>query len=116
MVWLLLAAWLALIGVTDAFDLGHARTLSSFRNVRSASRCRPVCTEVISPFDGGSSRGAGPVQGPLALTAENVELVLEEMRPYLMADGGNVALRDIDGATVSKAEHFVVLSGAWWKT
>ena len=38
--------------------------------------------------------------GPLPLTLENVELVLDDMRPYLIADGGNVAVRDIDGATV----------------
>ncbi|XP_062203428.1 nifU-like protein 1, chloroplastic [Phragmites australis] len=32
----------------------------------------------------------------LPLTAENVELVLDEVRPYLMADGGDVALQEID--------------------
>ncbi|OEL20155.1 NifU-like protein 2, chloroplastic [Dichanthelium oligosanthes] len=36
----------------------------------------------------------------LPLTAENVELVLDEVRPYLMADGGNVALHEIDGNVV----------------
>ena len=34
------------------------------------------------------------------LTAENVELVLDQVRPYLMADGGNVALHEIDGNVV----------------
>ncbi len=36
----------------------------------------------------------------LALTSENVETVLEEMRPYLMADGGNVELVELDGPVV----------------
>jgi Fe-S cluster biogenesis protein NfuA len=36
----------------------------------------------------------------LALTNDNVEKVLDEMRPYLMADGGNVELVDIDGPIV----------------
>jgi Fe-S cluster biogenesis protein NfuA len=36
----------------------------------------------------------------LALTNENVETVLDEMRPYLMADGGNVELVEIDGPVV----------------
>lgn len=36
----------------------------------------------------------------LALTSENVEQVLDEMRPYLMADGGNVELVEIDGPVV----------------
>lgn len=36
----------------------------------------------------------------LPLTAENVESVLDEIRPYLIADGGNVALHEIDGNVV----------------
>ncbi|WAS04032.1 NifU family protein [Gloeomargaritales cyanobacterium VI4D9] len=36
----------------------------------------------------------------LALTTDNVEKVLDEMRPYLMADGGNVELVEIDGPIV----------------
>jgi Fe-S cluster biogenesis protein NfuA len=36
----------------------------------------------------------------LPLTVENVEKVLDEMRPYLMADGGNVELVEIDGPVV----------------
>jgi Fe-S cluster biogenesis protein NfuA len=36
----------------------------------------------------------------LALTNDNVETVLDEMRPYLMADGGNVELVEIEGPIV----------------
>ncbi|XP_073027433.1 nifU-like protein 2, chloroplastic [Primulina eburnea] len=36
----------------------------------------------------------------LPLTADNVESVLDEIRPYLIADGGNVALHEIDGNVV----------------
>lgn len=36
----------------------------------------------------------------LALTSDNVETVLDELRPYLMADGGNVELVDIEGPIV----------------
>jgi Fe-S cluster biogenesis protein NfuA len=36
----------------------------------------------------------------LALTSENVENVLNEMRPYLMADGGNVELVELEGPIV----------------
>ncbi|KAG0479913.1 hypothetical protein HPP92_010771 [Vanilla planifolia] len=36
----------------------------------------------------------------LPLTEENVEMVLEEVRPSLMADGGNVVLHEIDGLVV----------------
>ncbi|XP_042482913.1 nifU-like protein 3, chloroplastic [Macadamia integrifolia] len=46
---------------------------------------------------------AGTVVVPsclLPLTEENVEKVLEEVRPGLMVDGGNVALHEIDGLVV----------------
>ena len=36
----------------------------------------------------------------MALTPDNVETVLDEMRPYLIADGGNVELVELDGPTV----------------
>ena len=36
----------------------------------------------------------------LALTPDNVEQVLDDMRPYLIADGGNVELVEIDGPIV----------------
>jgi Fe-S cluster biogenesis protein NfuA len=36
----------------------------------------------------------------LALSPDNVEQVLDELRPYLMADGGNVELVEIDGPVV----------------
>jgi Fe-S cluster biogenesis protein NfuA len=37
---------------------------------------------------------------PRALTLGNVERVLDELRPYLMADGGNVEVVEIDGPIV----------------
>lgn len=46
---------------------------------------------------------AGFVVSPicaLPLTEENVEKVLDQVRPSLMADGGNVALHEIDGLVV----------------
>ena len=36
----------------------------------------------------------------LALTTDKVETVLDELRPYLMADGGNVELAEIEGPIV----------------
>ncbi len=36
----------------------------------------------------------------LTLTLENVETVLDELRPYLMSDGGNVELVEIEGPVV----------------
>ncbi|MEN9223166.1 MAG: NifU family protein [Thermostichus sp. BF3_bins_97] len=36
----------------------------------------------------------------LELNPPNIEKVLDELRPYLMADGGNVELVEIDGPVV----------------
>ena len=36
----------------------------------------------------------------LELTWDNVEAVLDEMRPYLIQDGGNVVIQEIDGPVV----------------
>lgn len=56
-----------------------------------------VCYSIDNP------EVAGVVVSPscvLPLTEENVEKVLDEVRPALMADGGNVALHEIDGLVV----------------
>jgi len=43
---------------------------------------------------------SAPANDPHALTIDNVERVLDELRPYLMADGGNVESVEIDGPIV----------------
>jgi len=66
---------------------------------------------IISPFDdssesnASSSASSGSVATAttdeyLDLTWENVEAVLDEMRPYLIQDGGNVVIQEIDGPVV----------------
>jgi len=64
---------------------------------------------IVSPFDdtsGGTenareaSTTTTKLEGPLDLTWENVEAVLDEMRPFLIQDGGNVAIQEIDGPVV----------------
>jgi hypothetical protein len=71
---------------------------------------------IVSPFDSSSNRDDEnnnnqqqaavatlpnmSEKEPLDLTWDNVELVLDEMRPYLIQDGGNVAITDIDGPVV----------------
>jgi Fe-S cluster biogenesis protein NfuA len=42
----------------------------------------------------------GSIMESLTLTPENVETVLDELRPYLMADGGNVEVVELDGPIV----------------
>ena len=58
---------------------------------------------IVSPFDADTDvRSTVPdvEQGPLPLTWENVELVLDGMRHFLIQDGGNVKITDIDGPVV----------------
>ena len=43
---------------------------------------------------------AAATNDPQALTLENVERTLDELRPFLMADGGNVEVVEIDGPIV----------------
>ena len=62
-------------------------------------------TTIISPFDVDSDVDLPPKvqdvdQGPLPLTWENVELVLDGMRHFLIQDGGNVKITEIDGPVV----------------
>jgi Fe-S cluster biogenesis protein NfuA len=47
-----------------------------------------------------SAVASAEASDPRALTLENVERALDELRPYLMADGGNVEVVEIDGPIV----------------
>jgi Fe-S cluster biogenesis protein NfuA len=57
-----------------------------------------MSADTVTPTPETTSPEAGA--DPRALTIENVERVLDELRPYLMADGGNVEIVEIDGPIV----------------
>ena len=87
----------ALALTLEAPPLLHAHAALGRAPPRAAVRL----ADIVSPFD--EAAGVTPVDagaGPLALTMENVDRVLDDMRPYLMADGGNVAVRSIEGGVV----------------
>merc|ERR1719410_2665499 len=53
--------------------------------------------EIESPFDPNRiEESVNTIEDNLEFTMENVDKVLEEVRPYLISDGGNVALKEID--------------------
>mmetsp|Transcript_22671 Transcript_22671/g.73354 ORF Transcript_22671/g.73354 Transcript_22671/m.73354 type:complete len:346 (-) Transcript_22671:198-1235(-) len=63
-------------------------------------------TPVSSPFEAAAAAPVGASAAPavaggavLDFTAANVDRVLEEVRPYLISDGGNVAVVGLDEAT-----------------
>ncbi|CAJ1975884.1 unnamed protein product [Sphenostylis stenocarpa] len=70
------------------FIRGHQINIKQFFGLISGRAPRNKAGFVVSPRCG------------LPLTQENVEKVLDEVRPGLMADGGNVALHEIDGLVV----------------
>ncbi|MFO0015531.1 MAG: NifU family protein [Synechococcaceae cyanobacterium] len=61
-----------------------------------------MTTDIASTETASTQTATSPEAGidPRALTVENVERVLDELRPYLMADGGNVEIVEIDGPVV----------------
>jgi len=57
-------------------------------------------TANAAPESATAETAAPDASDPRALTLENVERTLDELRPYLMADGGNVEVVEIDGPIV----------------
>nr|GMD11320.1 nifU-like protein 2, chloroplastic [Ipomoea batatas] len=83
--------------------LGSTVSLSRRRNPPTPSRLVPRLHFSGSPIK--PQLAVRAVAAPdsavgVPLTAENVESVLDEIRPYLIADGGNVALHEINGNVV----------------
>uniref|UniRef100_A0A0D6R834 NIF system FeS cluster assembly NifU C-terminal domain-containing protein n=1 Tax=Araucaria cunninghamii TaxID=56994 RepID=A0A0D6R834_ARACU len=75
---------------TTACAVNYSPLVKGMSKTRQRRRSRHVVKAIASP----------PSTEGLALTEENVETVLDEVRPYLMSDGGNVELYDIDGLVV----------------
>jgi Fe-S cluster biogenesis protein NfuA len=87
---------------------------------------------IISPFEGSSSSNNSGISTtttsvlntneelPLELTIENVDQVLNEVRPYLISDGGNVSVQRIDNdnndndnkESTTKRNVYLILEGA----
>lgn len=102
---LILAVTISLSCTSHAFTIqskSSAQVLSHRRSMFMDSSSRLFATEedIISPFDSDVNTSTGTDSEFLELTWENVEKVLDEMRPYLIQDGGNVSIADIDGPVV----------------
>ena len=65
---------------------------SPFDNTDESETSGSTTTTAFTPLEN--------TEETLDLTWENVDAVLEEMRPYLIQDGGNVAISEIDGPIV----------------
>ncbi len=106
-----LYALAAALTTAEAFTSTYYNGAACSINSRCTTTKLGMSDDIVSPFDNNSEEGDGSVSTatftplpsddePLDLTWENVDLVLEEMRPYLIQDGGNVAISEIDGPIV----------------
>jgi hypothetical protein len=64
---------------------------------------------VVSPFSAAAETSATIAGDKLVFSRENVDKVLEEVRPYLISDGGNVAVDRVDEETKNV---YLILEGA----
>jgi Fe-S cluster biogenesis protein NfuA len=95
-------AILSTLASTQAFTVvpSSTRVVSNTNtnvNNRVATRLHSEA-EVVSPFE--NPEGVDSNMEQLELTWENVDKVLDEMRPFLIQDGGNVSIAEIDGPVV----------------
>ena len=90
-------------------DSGSAASLFGDKEVDPENTNADTDT-VTSPFESdGSTKFNGNGAEPLAFTMENVDKVLDEIRPYLISDGGNCRVDSIDE---EKQNVYLVLEGA----
>mmetsp|Transcript_18801 Transcript_18801/g.24659 ORF Transcript_18801/g.24659 Transcript_18801/m.24659 type:complete len:345 (+) Transcript_18801:1-1035(+) len=68
----------------------------------------PSANDVVSPFESDSGSSSSGKEA-LVFSPESVDKVLEEVRPYLISDGGNVSVQRVDEETKNV---YLVLEGA----
>lgn len=78
-------------------------------NIAEAQTETGASDQIVSPFASGSEAGGGLYSAETyEFTMENVDKVLDEVRPYLIADGGNVEVVGLKDGVVS-----LRLQGIW---
>lgn len=88
-------------------DAQTAATLAPPATVAAPAEAPPVVSPFATPTSAltgvpGSGVGAPSSAGtamPMELTAANIDTVLDEVRPYLLSDGGNISVVSVDAAT-----------------
>mmetsp|Transcript_15968 Transcript_15968/g.14444 ORF Transcript_15968/g.14444 Transcript_15968/m.14444 type:complete len:237 (+) Transcript_15968:84-794(+) len=95
-----------LIRLSNYKSIVHFKLINNNKHDRVVTILRDgVNADIISPFDTANTNQKIDDddefdEDELPLTRDNVEKVLDEMRPYLKSDGGNVKLTEIDGPVV----------------
>ncbi|CAM6086802.1 unnamed protein product [Calypogeia fissa] len=91
------------------FNRGHNSRLGNLNLQRTSSRVRNTITvraevaPMSSPFteEGETKKNLYSAHVYDELTVKNVDLVLNEVRPYLISDGGDVEVASVDDGVVS---------------
>jgi NifU-like domain len=92
--------------VPSSSSRGFTCQHSSSSSSRALGGLQSTEQQIVSPFDESKEstlnedKSATKLGYNLDLTLENVEAVLDELRPYLIQDGGNVVVTEIDGPVV----------------
>lgn len=71
---------------------------------------KPDPDDIVSPFDKAVDKAITHIEDgeELELNVDNVDKVLDEVRPYLISDGGNVSVQNVD----DKGDVYLLLEGA----
>ena len=88
-------------GVTSSREIDESATPTPTESSSESS-------DVVSPFDTNYASTVDTSEA-LAFNKENVDSVLDEIRPYLISDGGNVSVERVDEETKNV---YLVLEGA----
>jgi Fe-S cluster biogenesis protein NfuA len=93
----------------DDEDYSMAMTSEAMASVSMGSKQQPQ--PIVSPFEDSTAEDPLPTVegGVLDFNSENVDKVLDEVRPYLISDGGNVAVERVD---VTEMNVYLKLEGA----
>ena len=79
----------------DLFLMADVMSAARGSSSQSTSPELSESSNIVSPFEGSNQLMADGVE-TLPFTKENVDKVLEEVRPYLISDGGNVSVQRVD--------------------
>lgn len=92
------------------------------KDVNGATAVPEQPTQIVSPFStSNADKAEAGARGLYSadnyeLTVENVDTVLEEVRPYLIADGGNVDVVGLkDGVISLRLQGIGSLSARWFQ-
>ncbi|KDP28290.1 hypothetical protein JCGZ_14061 [Jatropha curcas] len=78
------------------------RTLQQLRHVSGKRGSSKLTIKAASPSAATGSQSPGLYSAQkFELTVQNVDLVLEDVRPYLIADGGNVDVVSVEDGVIS---------------